>query len=102
MNRVFVENIDALSDEVVRLSGKVLLELFEGIDTGLVCVGDGEIRRIGQKDVDRHLVDHLDKAFGFIIGLYLGGHEAPDKAGCGIVALGVADCGDFQIENLVA
>ena len=74
MNRVFVENVDALSDDVIRLTGKVLLELFERIDTGLVCLGDGEICRISQKDIDRYLVDHLDKSFGLVIGLYLGGH----------------------------
>ena len=65
--RIFVENIDALADDIVGgdALGKQILNLPERGDAGLVGIGDVEGRRIAEHNVSRQVVDQL------AIGLYV-------------------------------
>ncbi len=77
-----------------------MLHGLQRLQAGFVEVVDLEALRIAGHDVDRHVVDHLQKTRARAVRLDLLGHHAPGHHRADVGALPVVDGGDQEVERL--
>ena len=97
-----MEHVDALADHVLDLDRQVILQGLQRLGAEGVHVIDLEVLGVAHHDPDRHALDHLGELGGLGIGPDLLGHDAPGEHGIDVVALGVVDGRDQEIEGLRA
>ena len=99
---VLVEDVDGLAEHLIDRYRQQVLKRAQGLDGATVHIGQAQLFRFAQHDVQRHIVQHLQQALVVALGLHPFRLQRPGGHGGHIAPLNVQHGADQQIQELAA